>query len=330
MMKPNTTRTVRGFSLIELMVALVIGSVLIVGAVSVYIQSRSSFATNEAVARLQENGRYAFAMLEPDLRMSRFWGRTSRTNFVTNRARPVDPIPAGLGVANDCTQNWSINLSTSFEATNGGVPFACPSMAPVQPNSDFFAVRHASVNPTPPTPGRLQVQSDRMIAAMFANGLPPAMPPTSTTHDLIVNGYYVSPQSRLGANVPSLRRQTLVAGPGGAPQLQDQEVIPGVQDMQIRLGIDTDPIGSPNRGTADRYSDPGDPILNPASPFFNPNAQVVAVQVWLLIRSERPEIGHNDGAVYQYADQNVGPFNDNMRRLLVTKTINLRNVRQEG
>ena len=153
------------------------------------------------------------------------------------------------------------------------------SMAPVQPNSDFFAVRHASVNPTPPTPGRLQVQSDRMIAAMFANGLPPAMPPASTTHDLIVNGYYVSPQSRLGANVPSLRRQTLVAGPGGAPQLQDQEVIPGVQDMQVRLGIDTDPIGSPNRGTADRYSDPGDPILNPASPFFNPNAQVVAVQV---------------------------------------------------
>ena len=208
--------------------------------------------------------------------------------------------------------------------------FACPTMSPVQPNSDFFAVRHASVNVTVPTPGRMQVHSDRMIAGLFANGLPPAMPPTAATHDLIVNGYYVSPQSRLGANVPSLRRQTLVTGPGGAPQLQDQEVIPGVQDMQVQLGIDTDPIGSPNRGTADRYSNPGDPVLNPASPFFNPNAQVVSVRVWLLIRSERPEIGHNDGAVYQYADQNVGPFNDNIRRLLVTKTIALRNVRQEG
>ncbi len=329
MTKSKKTRADSGFSLIELMVALVIGSILIVGAVSVYIQSRSSFATNEAAARLQENARYAFAMLEPDLRMSRFWGRTSRTNFVTNRATPVDPVPAGLGVANDCTQNWSINLSTNFEATNGGVPFACPTMSPIQPNSDFFAVRHASVNPTPPTPGRMQVQSDRMIATMFTNGIPPALPPASTTHDLIVNGYYVSPQSRLGANVPSLRRQTLVTG-AGAPQLQDREVIPGVQDMQIQVGIDTDPIGSPNRGTVDRYSNPGDPILNPASPFFNPNAQVVAVRVWLLIRSERIEIGHNDGAIYQYADQNVGPFNDNFRRLLVTKTIALRNVQQEG
>lgn len=327
----RSLRSPAGFSLVELMIALLIGAFLIIGAVTVYLQSRGSFETNDRAARLQENARYAFTMLEPDIRMSRFWGRTSRTNAVTNRATPADPIPAGLGVVNDCTQNWSIDLSVNIEATNAGVPFACPSMALIQPNSDFLGVRHATVQPTVPTPGRMQIQSDRMIAQLFANGIVPALPAASTTHDLIVNGYYISPQSVLGPNVPSLRRQTLVTGAaGGQPVLQDQEIIPGVQDMQIQFGIDVDPIGAPNRGTVDRYSNPGDPILNPLNVLFNPNAQIVAVRIWLLMRSQRPEIGHNDGAVYQYADQNVGPFNDNFRRLLVSQTIALRNVRQEN
>jgi len=48
----------RGLSLVELMVALAIGSLLIAGAVYVYSQSRNTQRVSEAVARLQEKGRY--------------------------------------------------------------------------------------------------------------------------------------------------------------------------------------------------------------------------------------------------------------------------------
>ena len=51
----NNTPRQRGFSLVELMVALTIGSFLIIGAVTVYVQSRNSYTVNETVARLQEN-----------------------------------------------------------------------------------------------------------------------------------------------------------------------------------------------------------------------------------------------------------------------------------
>ena len=39
------------------------------------------------------------------------------------------------------------------------------------------------------------------------------------------------------------------------------------------------------------------------------------------------EVGFTDTRVYRYADQILGPFDDNFRRMMVSKTILLRNVR---
>ena len=51
---PSNMRPQAGVSLVELMVALVLGLFLIFGAVTVYQQSRTAFRANEAVARMQE------------------------------------------------------------------------------------------------------------------------------------------------------------------------------------------------------------------------------------------------------------------------------------
>ena len=50
-------------------------------------------------------------------------------------------------------------------------------------------------------------------------------------------------------------------------------------------------------------------------------------RIWLRIRAERFENGFTDTANYVYADQNVGPFNDAFRRIVVSKTTYLRNAR---
>ena len=51
------------------------------------------------------------------------------------------------------------------------------------------------------------------------------------------------------------------------------------------------------------------------------------MRIWLRHPSERVENGFTDTANYVYADQNVGPFNDGFRRIVVSKTIYLRNAR---
>ena len=57
------------------------------------------------------------------------------------------------------------------------------------------------------------------------------------------------------------------------------------------------------------------------------DAEILAVRIWVRVRAERLENGFTDTTTYVYADQNVGPFNDGFRRLVVSKTIYLRNAR---
>ena len=60
--------------MVELLVALAIGSVLIIGAVYVYSQSRRTHTLSDAVARLQENGRFVFSVIEPDIQLAGYYG----------------------------------------------------------------------------------------------------------------------------------------------------------------------------------------------------------------------------------------------------------------
>jgi len=328
-------RRIAGVTLVELMVALSIGSFLMIGAVTVFMQSRTTFRVSEAVSRLQENVRFVLDALEPDLRMAHYWGLTSRTIKIQGRATPLEPIPGGLGVANDCGQNWSINLAEEIGGTNNGYAWGCPAFnGAAQANADTLVVRRVSEDPIAvPQAGIVYVQSARFQDGQLFPG--PVIPPgylaaTSQTHQLVVSGYYVSPNSTLdtpGNPIPSLRMKMLIGGGAGGPRVVDQEVLPGVEDFQVQFGIDTDPVGAVNRGSIDRYVNPGDPIITPGNPGFLSDAQLLAVRLWIRIRAERIENGFTDTTNYVYADQNVAAPNDQFRRTVVSKTIYVRNAR---
>lgn len=58
----------RGFTLIELMVAMVLGLVIVGGATGVILANRESYRTNEALSQVQESARTAFELLARDVR----------------------------------------------------------------------------------------------------------------------------------------------------------------------------------------------------------------------------------------------------------------------
>lgn len=66
----NAPRRARGLSLIELMVALTIGTLLMLGLVEVFTASRTAYQLATAVGRAQENGRFALDFLTRDIRMA--------------------------------------------------------------------------------------------------------------------------------------------------------------------------------------------------------------------------------------------------------------------
>lgn len=66
--------TCRGVSLIELMVAMVLGLLLVLGVLGVMSNNRQNFRISEGLAELQENARAGFELLARDIRIARDTG----------------------------------------------------------------------------------------------------------------------------------------------------------------------------------------------------------------------------------------------------------------
>jgi len=325
-LKKNILRQQAGVTLVELMVALAIGSFLMIGAVQVYNQSRHAFVINESIARVQETAQFAMDTIEADLRMASNWGRQSRGSAIVGRsvAGNANPLTLPTG-AISCGANWALDLSRAVDGVNNNYTLACGVFGGglAQPNSDIVTTRRATVAASPLQAGRIQVQSTRIQGELFADGtVPPSFDPlASQTHNLLVNSYYVAASSALIPGVPTLRRKSLVIT-AGVPDVEDQEVAPGVENIQIQFGIDVD-----QDNTVDRYVNPGDAILDPLAAGFIPGAQALTARIWMIVRGVSPEPGIQDPRDYEPGDRDLGVYTDSFRRMQVSKTILLRNSR---
>ncbi|WP_296251991.1 prepilin-type N-terminal cleavage/methylation domain-containing protein [uncultured Stenotrophomonas sp.] len=67
-MNVQSPRRQRGFTLIELMVALLLGLLVVAAAGSIFLSNRRVYGSTEAVGRIQENQRAAFEMMARDIR----------------------------------------------------------------------------------------------------------------------------------------------------------------------------------------------------------------------------------------------------------------------
>jgi len=339
-----------GLTLIELMITMVIGVFLLMGTLTVFTQSRSNFRVADSVARLQENARFAMDTIEPDLRLAGYWGGSASPGSIPGPTNAA--FPAGAVVTCDTTDRtaapatyttWALNIVNEIQAVDEssgythavlGVP-CDPSSGQngAQADSDALVVRHAAGQPLavpiPAANTRIKVHADQTRGQFFTGAAAPAgFAPAAQSHDVNVNVYYVDQSSDLDPNTPSLRVKTLVNG----GTHQDQELIAGVENLQVQFGVDTD---DPNDFIVDRYVDPIDDIINPTTAGTIANARIMSVRLWMLMRADAQENGFQDRASYQSPDPVINTcaqgdgcdYPDNFRRLAVSKTIFLRNNR---
>lgn len=110
---------VRGVSLIELMIALVIGSLLVLGLVQVFSASRTAYQLSEGMARVQENGRFALDFLQRDVRLGGHFGCVNdQAHWVRDPAEALQ-VHLGSGLALDHPLNFSVSVQ-GFEASGTG------------------------------------------------------------------------------------------------------------------------------------------------------------------------------------------------------------------
>ncbi len=80
----------RGLTLVELMIALVIGSILMIGIIQLFSGMRASYQLNESLSRVQESGRFAVELVSDELRVAGYAGPMGSLDRVCNFGHPGD------------------------------------------------------------------------------------------------------------------------------------------------------------------------------------------------------------------------------------------------
>lgn len=343
-------RNQRGLSLVELLVALAIGSFLIIGAVTVQSQTRKTFSVNEAQARLQETARFALSVIEPETQLAGLMGYSNDFAGVKfDKGDGTEPVAAKLlsvkkgaatgvpSVFNECGANFAMDVNLPIQAEDGAWNIGCAAGGTgYLPGTDTLTIRRAGTEKVDPEAGRLQIFARRLKtddALLFASGVAPYAIKTDVAEvrNFYMKSYYVSPDADGRPNLPSLRVKQIIAK-AGAGAWDDQEVVRGVEDMQIELGVDPgidtngdgvidvdeNGLATVVNGDVARYVKPGDPVAS--------SGQVVTVRIWIRVRAEEAEPGFIDRRSYKYASVNFQP-NDGFRRVLMSRTIFVRNTR---
>lgn len=141
-MKNATSPAERGFSLVELMIALALGLFLTGVAITVVINNRQTFRLAENQARMQENARAAFEMMARDLRAA--GGNPCGANQYTNVLNNNGAV---------WWRNFAANSLRGFEASSAadlntaGVPTGVGGVQPLA-NSDSLIALSGNVDET--------------------------------------------------------------------------------------------------------------------------------------------------------------------------------------
>ncbi len=325
---PTTNQQQHGMTLIETMVAMTISSVLILGSIQMYAQARSNYRTVESVARMQENLRFSVDIIDDDVRLAGFWGGLGGASADLRNGAGVTITCGGADVTAWVmdTGNPVANQVTPIEGLRreSDLPLNCRGEY-ARDNSDVLIVRRAKTVPKLAAESDVvQIQSNGKIGAFFDdNTAPDTATENGQIFDVSFSAYYISDRSKYDANLPSLRRLSLVGN-----RIEDQEIIPGVENLQVQFGIDAPPISDTPQ--IEMYVDGDDDRID--------DGVIVSTRLWLLVRSERNEIGQgyeDTAGPYQTPDLTglqVGPTIDpvdyppTFRRQALSKTIVLRNL----
>lgn len=82
----------RGFSLVEIMVALVAGLALAAGIGQIFLSTKQTYQVQDQLSRLQENGRFAIDLLAHAVRMAGSLGCGSRVTVLSNTLNGNDTL----------------------------------------------------------------------------------------------------------------------------------------------------------------------------------------------------------------------------------------------
>ena len=276
------------------MVAITVGLILTAGIIQIFVNSKQTYRVEEALSRVQENGRLGLNVMANDIRMAGYWGcQPSPSNvqnnlnkgsgFIDFTSGGISGTEGGSGVPDSVTLRGADGSSGLTPQPNGGSGKYSPL-----PSADL-----AVNSPNDLVSGEILLVSDCVGGDIFqiTNANPGGS--GSVVHNTGAgspgNATNLSKVYKGDASIFSVKEITYTIAPGsdGQPALwrsvngTNQEIVDNVSDLQVLYGEDMDKDRS-----VDRYVD-----ANNVSDFNN----VYSVKIRLTIQTAEANTTVNAG-----------------------------------
>ena len=325
-------RPQQGITLIELMIALVIGLLATGAMLKVYVDSSRLYRFNEGLARIQENGRFATEFIRRDARMAGFWGCNHEATLTNRIKTSVLDYPryelSGITGTSGSESNDPDTITFSGAGRSvGKVKNDMPSTT--ASGRDFRVIGTETIN----TGDALLISDCDMTDIFYVtkargrdnkrklwhkhtkntpNSFSKAYAAGSTLYRVQQTTFCIAADADTAQ--PSLRR--LVIDPTKPTTDQNcltvgQDLVEGIENMQILMGEDTN---SDFDGSVNRYVDPSDLVSD----------RIVSTHISLLAVSPSNNVT-TEPAPYFFNGAKDISTDDRYLRKDFTTTIALRN-----
>lgn len=316
----------KGFTIVELMIAMVLGLLLGGAIITVFVNNRHGFDRDESIMRMQDDARQAVRELTNDL---------SIAGFLADLILPASVTEDGsLAVATDCgpagVANWIYHMVTpgtsNSQAVTGvdnatgaaaNAAYSCINPGELVPGTDVVAVKRVAgarlVGAAVPNTVYLRTNGTLGLLYREPEAAPPAIvvPPPFSEWEFRPSIYYVRNfANTAGDGIPTLCRKVLQYG--GVPTVDTECLAQGVENLQMEYGLDPDGDGEPN--------------VFVANPTFAQMQSAVAARFYVLARSADPDIQYTNQKTYQLSNAPAYTPADNFYRRVYSVTVGLRNL----
>jgi len=314
-----------GFSIVELMVAMLLSITLSIAIVSVFVNNSHSFNQDENVARMQDDARHALREIAFDISMAGNYAELHLPDNVTPDAL--------LAIGTDCGPagelNWmyrtvdpgtgnALSIEAIDNATNAAAAAAhsCFLAGEVRDGTDIVAVRRvAGARDAAPRAGGIYLRTNGTVGLLYRAPFPAApsiaVAAPNADYEFRPSIYYVRRYANVpGDGIPTLCRKVLL---GGNPDMRTECLATGIEDLQVEYGIDTTQDGQAN-------------VFTP-SPSLAELQSVVSARVFVLARTTEIDTRYTNDKVYSISNSPDYAPGDSFHRRVFSTNVTIQNVR---
>lgn len=254
----------KGFSLVELMIALTIGSLIVVALVGLFINSSRTNRNITKANVLVESGRYVSFLMQEDLWHAGLWmNHVPRWDDQTYAAYAPNDVPVLTAAPPDpCQANnaWDTNylnavLAVPAQSYDASPPCSASvaDLASRVPDTDVLVIRHVETCIPGTGDCAAEVAGERFFqASLCSTDAQPYVLGTSgftllkrdcltvapkyrfVSHLYFVRSYATTP----GDGIPTLVRSRYGLGAGGLGHLPSEPLVEGIEGFRVEFGID--------------------------------------------------------------------------------------------